>query len=143
MALKWRHAGQACITANRLYVQDGIYDKFASMLKERTSSLKIGHGMKPDTTLGPVTTPNGLDKATALVDDAKKRGGDIILGGKRVAGLSGYFFEPTIVKNAHAEMLIIREENFAPVLGLIRFQDEDEVVQLANDTSVSYFFPSV
>ena len=107
------------------------------MLKERTSKLKIGHGMEADTTLGPVTTPNGLDKATAFVDDARKKGGDVILGGQRVPGLKGFFFEPTIVKNAHGEMLLIQEENFAPVLGLVRFQEEDEVVRVANDTSVS------
>lgn len=146
MGLKWRHAGQACITANRVYVQKGCYDKFTEILTEKTKALKIGHGAEKGNTLGPVTTPRSLDKAEAQVEDAKKNGGNIILGGKKLhgtKGYDGYFFEPTIITKANGQMLISREETFAPVLALFPFDTEEEAVQRANDTSMglaSYFF---
>lgn len=138
MLLKWRHAGQACITANRVYVQKGVYKKFASMLAERTSKLVVGHGADSTTTMGPVTTPRSLDKALAQVEDAKKHGGQIVLGGGKVAGTTGYFFEPTIILGANKDMLITNEETFAPVLALYEFETEDEAVTEANNTSVSF-----
>ncbi|KAH8598763.1 Aldehyde/histidinol dehydrogenase [Bisporella sp. PMI_857] len=143
MALKWRHAGQACITANRVYVQKGIYDKFAELLKERTAKLVVGHGADKDTTMGPVTTPRSLDKALSHVEDAKKHGGQVILGGGKLEGTSGYFFQPTIILGGNKQMLITQEESFAPVLALYPFDTEEEAVQAANDTSMglaSYFF---
>lgn len=143
MALKWRHAGQACITANRIYVQAGIYDKFAAMLKERTSKLVVGHGADPKTTMGPVTTPRGIDKAVNQIEDARKLGAKVILGGNRVAGTKGYFFEPTIITDMTEEMLVSREETFAPVAALYKFETEEEAVKLANNTSMglaSYAF---
>ncbi len=139
MALKWRHAGQACITANRILVQKGVYDKFADILLEKTKALKVGHGAKEGTTMGPVTTPRSLDKADSQVEDAKKLGGKIVLGGNKLQGKSGYdgyFFEPTIITGAKHEMLIAREETFAPVMALFEFDTEDEAVQRANDTSM-------
>ncbi|EGC41684.1 succinate-semialdehyde dehydrogenase [Histoplasma capsulatum var. duboisii H88] len=144
MALKWRHAGQACVTANRIYVQSGVYEKFSQMLKERTSALVVGHGANPDTTMGPVTTPRSLDKASSQVEDAAKLGGKVILGGgrKRDCG-GGYFFEPTIITDMKADMLISREETFAPIAALYRFETEEEAVKWANDTSMglaSYAF---
>lgn len=138
MALKWRHAGQACITANRVYVQAGVYDKFAQIFKEKTSKLVVGHGAEKGTTMGPVTTPRSLDKALNQVEDAKKHGGQIVLGGGKVLGTSGYFFEPTIILGAKKEMLITEEETFAPVLALYSFETEEEAVQAANNTSVSF-----
>jgi succinate-semialdehyde dehydrogenase/glutarate-semialdehyde dehydrogenase len=143
MALKWRHAGQACITANRVYVQKGVYDKFAQLLKEKTSKLVVGHGADKATTMGPVTTPRSLDKALNQVEDAKKHGGQIVLGGGKVIGKSGYFFEPTIILGAKKEMLITEEETFAPVLALYSFDTEEEAVEAANNTSMglaSYYF---
>ncbi|EFR02478.1 succinate-semialdehyde dehydrogenase [Nannizzia gypsea CBS 118893] len=143
MALKWRHAGQACITANRVYVQSGVYDKFAQMFKERTSKLVVGHGAKDGTTMGPVTTPRGLDKALSQVEDARKLGGNVILGGKSMTGCDGYFFEPTIITDMKPEMLISREETFAPIAALYKFDTEEEAVKCANDTSMglaSYAF---
>ena len=136
MALKWRHAGQACITANRVYVQSGIYNKFAELLKERTAKLVVGHGAAKDTTMGPVTTPRSLDKALSHVEDAKKHGGKVILGGSKVDGTSGYFFEPTIILGGNKEMLITEEESFAPVLALYSFETEEEATDAANNTSV-------
>jgi succinate-semialdehyde dehydrogenase/glutarate-semialdehyde dehydrogenase len=141
MALKWRHAGQACITANRIYVQSGVYTKFADIIKERTSKLVVGHGAENETTMGPVTTPRSLDKALYQVEDAKKHGGQIVLGGGKVPGKSGYFFEPTIILGAKKEMLITEEETFAPVLALYSFDSEEEAVEAANNTSVIFSIP--
>jgi len=141
--LKWRHAGQACITANRVYIQAGVYDKFSEMLAEKTKTLKVGHGADPETTMGPVTTASGLDKASEHVKDAKKLGGKILMGGKQVEGKEGYFFEPTIILNASKDMLISREETFAPVVALYKFETEEEAVEMANNTSMglaSYYF---
>ncbi|KAF7860770.1 hypothetical protein EAF04_008288 [Stromatinia cepivora] len=143
MGLKWRHAGQACITANRVYVQSGIYDTFATLIKEKTSKLKIGHGAKEGTTIGPLTTSRGVDKTTNQVEDAKKHGGQVVLGGAKVKDTTGYFFEPTIILGAKKEMLITEEETFGPVLALYSFETEEEAVEAANNTSMglaSYFF---
>ncbi|PKY04531.1 aldehyde dehydrogenase [Aspergillus campestris IBT 28561] len=143
MALKWRHAGQACITANRIYVQSGIYDRFAAALTERTAALVIGHGAKAETTLGPVTTPRGLDKAERQVEDARQRGADVLLDGGRVKGETGYFFAPTILGGMTPEMLVSQEETFAPIAALYRFDEEAEAIRWANATSMglaSYAF---
>ena len=143
MALKWRHAGQACITANRVYVQAGIYDRFAQLLKERTQKLVVGHGAKEGTTMGPVTTPRSIDKALSQVEDARRLGADVILGGNKVTDTKGYFFEPTILTGMTKDMLVSREETFAPIAALYKFETEEEAVQLANDTSMglaSYAF---
>ncbi|CAL5866030.1 uncharacterized protein PFLUO_LOCUS237 [Penicillium psychrofluorescens] len=143
MALKWRHAGQACITANRVYVQAGIYEKFAALLKEKTAALVVGHGAKADTTMGPLTTPRSIEKANAHVEDARRRGADVLLGGKPLTSSSGYFFEPTILSGMTDDMLISQEESFAPIAALYRFETEEQAVKLANDTSMglaSYAF---
>lgn len=139
MALKWRHAGQACITANRVYVQKGVYNKFAEIIANKTREFKIGHGAEKGTTLGPVTTPRSLDKAEQQIADAKKHGGQVVLGGNKLhgqKGYEGYFFEPTLITGAKGEMLITREETFAPIMALYEFDTEDEAVQKANDTSM-------
>ncbi|KAI9741584.1 MAG: hypothetical protein M1818_004390 [Claussenomyces sp. TS43310] len=143
MTLKWRHAGQACITANRVYIQRGIYTKFVEMLTERTKQLVVGHGAGKATTMGPLTTPRGLDKAEAHVQDAKRFGGKVVLGGGKIKHEGGYFFEPTIITGANKEMAITQEESFAPVLALYEFETEEEALKAANDTSMglaSYFF---
>ncbi|KAK5955315.1 hypothetical protein OHC33_003997 [Knufia fluminis] len=156
MALKWRHAGQACITANRLYVQAGVYDKFTQMLVERTSKLKMGHGGEEGTTLGPVTTPRGLVKAQAQAEDAVKLGAKMVLGtGKaeknsteeegagKGQGVGGYFMSPVVLTGMTSDMLMAKEETFAPVAGLFKFDTEEEVVKRANETSMglaSYAF---
>ena len=145
MALKWRHAGQACITANRIYVQAGVYDKFAEMLKEKTAALVVGHGGDKGTTMGPVTVPQGLEKAEAQAQDAVKHGAKMILGtGKRGGGKKGgYFMEPTILTGMTDQMLMAKEETFAPVAGLFKFDTEEQAITWANDTSMglaSYAF---
>ncbi|KAH9886858.1 aldehyde dehydrogenase [Xylariomycetidae sp. FL2044] len=143
MALKFRHAGQACITANRVYVQKGVYDKFADLLAEKTRQLKVGHGTDKATTMGPLTVPAGLEKTQSQVDDAEKNGGKILTGGKRLHLNNGYYFEPTIITNAGSGMKIACEETFGPLLALFPFETEEEAVAAANNTSMglaSYCF---
>ncbi|KAM4064945.1 aldehyde dehydrogenase family protein [Hirsutella rhossiliensis] len=146
MALKWRHAGQACISANRIYVQRGLHDKLVAALVEQASRLKMGYSLAEDTDFGPVTTPRGLDKAEAMAQDALSKGGKLELGtGKRMSdgGGGGYFMEPTILTGVTDDMLMSREEIFAPLAGVSVFDTEDEVVARANKTSMglaSYVF---
>lgn len=146
VALKWRHAGQACITANRVYIQAGIYNEFVSKLVERTKSIKLGHGAEAGTTMGPLTTSRGVQKTQAHIKNAVENGARILCGGKSGAELgmnAGYFHEPTILDGMKPSMLMSCEETFGPVLGLYRFETEDEVVEWANDTDMglaSYFF---
>lgn len=149
MALKWRHAGQACITANRVYVQSGIHDQFVQLVMEKTKELVTGHGTDKKTTLGPLTTPRGLDKAMAQVEDAIKKGAKLALGDGRPhlnatfaegsgagKGVGGYFMSPTILTDMAQDMLLSREESFAPVCGIFKFETEDQVTKWANETSM-------
>ncbi|RMZ34153.1 hypothetical protein D0859_01706 [Hortaea werneckii] len=146
ITLKWRHAGQACITANRIYIQAGIYKRFAEILVEETQKLVVGHGTKEGTTIGPVTTERSLYKAKEHVDDAKRSGATILTGGNILygtEGYDGYFFQPTVISNATEDMMIGQEEQFAPIMALFKFDTEEEAVQRANATSLglaSYFF---
>jgi succinate-semialdehyde dehydrogenase / glutarate-semialdehyde dehydrogenase len=143
MALKWRHAGQACITANRVYVQDGVYEKFLVLLRDQTARLVVGHGNDEKTTMGPVSTPRGLSKAEKQVEDALALGARRVLGSGKASPTRGYFFEPVILADMTPDMILAQEETFAPVLGVFKFNSEDEVVRLANDTSMglaSYVF---
>ena len=143
MALKWRHAGQACVTANRLYVQDGVYDKFVDRLVNQTRALKLGHGNADGTTLGALTTPRGLAKAEELYEDAVGKGAKLVLGNGKRESREGYFMAPTILTDMTDGMLMTHEEIFAPILGVYRFATEEEVVQRANDTPLglaSYVF---
>lgn len=147
MLLKWRHAGQACITANRVYVQDGVFAAFRDMLVEASKNqLKVGHGADPATTMGPVTTAKSVAKVAQQIQDATSRGATVLLGGQQPSGLGlagGYFYEPTILAGMTDDMLITHEETFGPILALYRFTDEDEAVRAANNTSMglaSYCF---
>ncbi|KAJ5146824.1 uncharacterized protein N7443_001574 [Penicillium atrosanguineum] len=144
MILKWRTAGQACTHANRVYVQSGVYDKFTRMITEATTQkIRVGHGSDPSTTMGPLTTSRGIEKLERHVEDAVTYGGKVLCGGKKPVGLKGYFFEPTIISGMTSEMLTTREEIFGPLLGLYKFETEEEAVKMANDTSMglaSYFF---
>ncbi|KAM0331260.1 hypothetical protein ACHAQA_002930 [Verticillium albo-atrum] len=143
MALKWRHAGQACVTSNRVYVQSGIYDAFVEKLVQQTKALKVGHGMEDGVSMGALTTPRGLDKAEELYRDAVAKGAKTVMGtGKRLEG-KGYFMAPTVLTDMTDDMTMSHEEIFAPVLGVYRFESEEEVVKRANDTPLglaSYVF---
>jgi succinate-semialdehyde dehydrogenase/glutarate-semialdehyde dehydrogenase len=113
-ALKYRHAGQACITANRIYVQSGIFDKFLERWNAESQKIVVGHGADKETTMGPVTTPRGIEKALALVNDAKSKGAKIHFGGNKISKNGGYFFEPTVITGVTPDMDIASEEIFAP-----------------------------
>ncbi|KAK5991925.1 Succinate-semialdehyde dehydrogenase GabD [Cladobotryum mycophilum] len=147
MALKWRHAGQVCVTANRVFVQRGVHDKLIDEIVKQTSQLKIGHGMAKDVTLGPLTTPRSLDRVEEMAKDAIEKGAKLVLGtGKRKDSGSdtrGYFMEPTILTGVTDDMLMSQEEIFGPLLGISVFDSEEEVIKRANDTSMgltSYVF---
>jgi succinate-semialdehyde dehydrogenase / glutarate-semialdehyde dehydrogenase len=148
MPLKWRHAGQACIAANRIYVQASVYERFAEMLKQETAALVLGHGMDARTTMGPLTTERGIVKAERQVRDAVELGAKVILGTGNAkiqddGGKTGYFFDPTILTGMKPQMLISREETFAPVAALYKFETDEEAIAMANETSMglaSYAF---
>uniref|UniRef100_UPI0035AD9B5F NAD-dependent succinate-semialdehyde dehydrogenase n=1 Tax=Paenirhodobacter enshiensis TaxID=1105367 RepID=UPI0035AD9B5F len=140
MASKYRNAGQTCVCANRLYVQAGVYDAFAAKLAEKVRALKVGPGTEPGTTIGPMIEPKALDKVEAHIRDALDKGAELIQGGRRLGGL---FFEPAILTGVTSEMLVAREETFGPLAPLFRFETEEEVIALANDTIfglAAYFY---
>lgn len=142
-AMKYRHAGQACITANRIYVQSGIFDEFLRRWNAEVQKIVVGHGSDEKTTMGPVTTERGVNKAFSLIEDAKKKGANILVGGNKVVDKSGYFFEPTVITDVTPDMEIVTEEVFSPISTFIKFETEDEAVKAANDTSMglaSYLF---
>ena len=139
---KYRNAGQTCVCANRLFVQDSVYDAFAAKLTARVARLKVGPGTEAGVTQGPLINAAGVAKVEEHIADATARGASIMLGGKRHA-LGGNFFEPTVLTNVTPEMKIFSEETFGPVAPLIRFHDDAEVVKLANDSVfglASYFY---
>ena len=142
LASKYRNAGQTCVCANRLYVQDGVYDAFAAKLTEKVKGFKVGPGTEPGVVIGPLIDENGVKKVEAHVADAVGKGAKIVLGGKRHS-LGGLFFQPTVLTGVTPEMQVSFEETFGPVAPLIRFKTEDEVIRLANNTEFGlsgYFY---
>lgn len=132
---KFRNAGQTCICANRVYVHRSIQDQFAEKLIEKVKQLKIGLGTEEGVNIGPLINENAIEKVESHLLDAVNAGAEIMCGGKRYNGdLKGYFYEPTVIKNVTNDMLIMNEETFGPVMPLQPFDDENEVVALANDT---------
>jgi len=139
---KYRNTGQTCVCANRLLVQDGIYDAFAAKLAEKVRALKVGPGTEAGVTQGPLINKAALDKVEEHVADATSHGARVVVGGKRHA-LGGTFYEPTVLADVTPEMKIFREETFGPVAPLIRFKTDAEVIELANRTEfglASYFY---
>ena len=142
MASKYRNAGQTCVCANRLLVQDGVYDAFVAKLADAVGKLKVGNGFDEGVTTGPLINPAAIDKVEEHIADAVKKGGKIILGGKRHA-LGGTFFEPTIIRDVTSDMLVAREETFGPLAPIFRFKTEEEAIHMANDTEFGlacYFY---
>lgn len=142
MASKYRNTGQTCVCANRIYVQDSVYDAFAEKLAAAVSKLRIGDGLKGETDQGPLIDENAVKKVEEHIADVLAKGGRIVAGGKRHA-LGGTFFEPTILADVTSDMKVTREETFGPLAPLFRFRQEDEAVRLANDTEfglASYFY---
>ncbi len=142
MISKFRNAGQTCVCANRIFVQDKVYAAFADKLAVKVAALKVGVGTESGVTQGPLINARALAKVEAHVADAVGRGAKVALGGKR-HGLGGNFYEPTILTDVTPAMQIFSEETFGPVAPLIRFKDDAEVVRMANDSEfglASYFY---
>jgi succinate-semialdehyde dehydrogenase/glutarate-semialdehyde dehydrogenase len=142
MISKYRNTGQTCVCANRLFVQDGVYDAFAAKLADRVRSMKVGPGVDAGVVQGPLINARALAKVEEHVRDATTRGARVVTGGRRHA-LGGTFYEPTVLADVTPDMQIFREETFGPVAPLIRFRDDAEVVELANRTEfglASYFY---
>jgi succinate-semialdehyde dehydrogenase/glutarate-semialdehyde dehydrogenase len=142
MASKYRNAGQTCVCANRLLVQDGIYEEFARKLAAEVSALKVGAGTEEGVNQGPLIDAQALEKVEAHVADAVKNGARVLTGGKRHAK-GGTFFEPTVLADVTPAMRCAREETFGPVAPLFRFRDEAEAIALANATEyglAGYFY---
>lgn len=142
MASKYRNAGQTCVCANRLLVQEGVYDAFAEKLAKAVTTLKVGDGFGEGVTTGPLINAAAVNKVEEHVTDALKKGGKIITGGKRHT-LGGTFYEPTVIRDVTTDMLIAREETFGPVAPLFRFKTEEEAIRMANDTEFGlacYFY---
>src|SRR5690606_33135012 len=142
MASKFRNAGQTCVCANRIFVQSGIYDRFAERLAEAVGQLKVGNGLEPGVTIGPLIDDAAVEKVEEHISDALERGASVLVGGKRHA-LGGTFFEPTILTNVPSGTKLMSEETFGPVAPLTRFETEEEAIALANDTEfglASYFY---
>jgi succinate-semialdehyde dehydrogenase / glutarate-semialdehyde dehydrogenase len=140
MASKYRNAGQTCVCANRILVQEGVYEAFAAKLTAAVLKLKVGNGVEEGITTGPLINQSALTKVEEHISDAVKKGGKVILGGKR---LGGNFFEPTIITGVTTDMAVAREETFGPVAPLFKFKTEDEAIAMANDTEFGlacYFY---
>ena len=142
IASKYRNTGQTCVCANRMLVQDGVYDDFAARLAQAVSALKVGPGLAGETQQGPLINEKAVAKVERLVADALDKGARIITGGRRHA-LGGTFYEPTILADVTPDMACAQEEIFGPVAPLFRFDGEDDAVRLANDTAyglAAYFY---
>lgn len=142
MLSKYRNAGQTCVCANRIYVQDGVYDAFAAKLQAAVSQLKVGDGFEEGVTIGPLIDQRAVEKVHRHLQDAVSKGASILTGGQDHPR-GGTFVTPTIVTNASQDMLLAKEETFGPLAPLFRFSDEDEVIHQANDTEfglAAYFY---
>jgi succinate-semialdehyde dehydrogenase/glutarate-semialdehyde dehydrogenase len=142
LASKFRNTGQTCVCANRIYVQDGVYDAFAKKLSDKVSAMKVGNGLEAGVTQGPLIEEKAVEKVEEHIADAVSKGARVVTGGKRHEK-GGQFFQPTVLANVTPEMKITNEETFGPVAPLYRFKAEDELVRLANDTQyglAAYFY---
>ncbi|ELX11727.1 succinate-semialdehyde dehydrogenase [Janthinobacterium sp. HH01] len=142
LASKYRNAGQTCVCANRLYVQDGVYEQFAAKLVAAVAKLKVGNGAEEGVTQGPLIDEKAVQKVEQHVADALAKGGRLLAGGKRHA-LGHSFFEPTVIADVTSDMIVATEETFGPLAPLFRFKTDEEAVGLANSTEfglASYFY---
>jgi len=140
MASKYRNAGQTCVCANRIYVQEGVYDQFVEKFAAKVKAVKVGNGFEEGVSQGPLIEDAAVEKVQRHVADAVAKGGKVLTGGKKLAG---QFFEPTVISEANASMLCATEETFGPFAPVFRFKTEQEVVELANATIfglASYFY---
>ena len=140
IASKYRNAGQTCVCANRIYVQSGVYDEFVQKFSAKVQALKVGNGFEDGVLQGPLIEPAAVAKVQRHLEDALQRGGKIVTGGKP---LQGQFFQPTVVADAHSDMLCAKEETFGPFAPVFRFNTEQEAIDAANNTEfglASYFY---
>ena len=143
MAAKFRNGGQTCVSPNRVYVQSGVYARFADLLATRVGALKVGPATDPASQIGPMINANAIDKIARHVDDAVARGARVLTGGKRLPELGPNYYAPTVLAGATVDMQLNCEETFGPVVPLFRFDDEAEAIQAANNTAyglASYFY---
>ncbi len=143
LAAKFRNGGQTCVCPNRVYVQAGVYDRFAARLTERVSALKVAPASDPDAQIGPMINARAVDKIERHVQDAVAQGARVLAGGRRLPEVGAHFYAPTVLADANPRMTLCGEETFGPVVPLFRFADEAEVVQAANDTPfglAAYFY---
>uniref|UniRef100_A0A061QXJ1 Succinate-semialdehyde dehydrogenase, mitochondrial n=1 Tax=Tetraselmis sp. GSL018 TaxID=582737 RepID=A0A061QXJ1_9CHLO len=143
----FRNAGQTCICANRILVQESVYETFAALLAEKVAALRLGSGFDPEATCGPLISSKGLAKVVAHVEDAVQKGATPLVGGSTAemqgAFSGGYFHQPTVLAGATTDMLCFRQETFGPIAPLFRFGSEEEAISMANDTEyglAAYFY---
>jgi succinate-semialdehyde dehydrogenase/glutarate-semialdehyde dehydrogenase len=142
MVSKYRNAGQTCVCANRLLVQDGVYEEFVGKLAEAVSGLKVGSGLDEGVNQGPLIDMSAVEKVEQHIADATAKGARIVVGGGRHE-MGGTFFQPTILADVTTDMAVTREETFGPLAPLFRFKTEEEAIAMANDTEfglAAYFF---
>ena len=140
MASKYRNAGQTCVCANRLYVQDAVYDSFVQKFAAKVKLLKVGNGFEAGVGQGPLIEDAAIEKVQRHLEDALAKGGKLLAGGHKLAG---QFFEPTVISEAHSDMLCAREETFGPFAPVFRFKHDQEAIDAANNTEfglASYFY---
>jgi succinate-semialdehyde dehydrogenase/glutarate-semialdehyde dehydrogenase len=146
MAAKFRNGGQTCVSPNRVYVQNSVYEEFARKLAERVGALRVGPASREDSQIGPMINARAVEKIESHVQDAVAQGGNLLVGGQRLRnGVADgpHYFAPTVIAEATEEMALASEETFGPVVPLFRFGSEDEVVKRANDTPfglAAYFY---
>lgn len=142
IASKFRNAGQTCVCTNRIFAQEEIYDEFVNKLAKAVGKLELGNGLEKGINIGPMIEPKALAFVEKIVEDAKTKGGDILMGGK-VSKTNDLIYEPTIISNATKNMMVFQEEIFGPIAPVFKFKTEKEVIELANDTQyglASYFY---
>ncbi|CDL82916.1 NAD-dependent succinate-semialdehyde dehydrogenase [Xenorhabdus szentirmaii] len=142
LAAKFRNSGQTCVCANRILVQEGIYDAFAERLAQAVQQLKVGPAVDLTSQQGPLINQAAVEKVQSHINDAVSGGARILVGGKSHA-LGGLFFEPTVLADVTESMLVAHEETFGPLAALFKFRDEDEAIRIANDTEfglAAYFY---
>ncbi|AMG59950.1 NAD-dependent succinate-semialdehyde dehydrogenase [Pantoea vagans] len=142
IANKFRNAGQVCVSVNRFYIHNTVYDAFTQQLAAEVNKLKVGNGMDEGVIVGPLIEASAVEKVEQHVKDAVAKGGKLLAGGERHA-LGGNFWQPTVITEAHEGMQLAQEETFGPVAACFRFDDEDDVIRRANDTPfglAAYFY---
>jgi len=142
MASKYRNTGQTCVCANRLFVQDGVYEAFAKKFADKVGQMKVGNGLEEGVVQGPLIDMKAVEKVEEHISDALSKGARVVTGGKRHEK-GGQYFQPTVLADVTTAMKVTREETFGPVAPLYHFKTEEELLRLANDTEfglAAYFY---